>query len=368
MLVVTLVARRQFPGTKDPDPRGLTGLEAITVAVSTPMRVTEIPGIASLVGEDVGEVRVTYLQRGSDVRVAAPTEMLEVDDRVVIVGVPEAVARAQKALGERVSEHLADHRSVVDHRHMVVSDPNVAGRTVAELHIPLRFDGIISRIRRGDRDLLPTAETTLQLGDRVLVVAPRERMARVAAFFGNSERQVTSVDFFSMGLGLALGIAAGLITLPVGSITLALGSAAGPLVIGLLLGRLERTGPIVWGLPMAANLTIRQLGLIMFLATVGLASGQAFAQTAFTLTGLTVVLTALVVLTVILVLLWWCGCLLGLSAPRVAGAIAGFVGQPAILNHVNALVDDPRTNSGYAALFALGIIVKIVLVQAVVAL
>ncbi len=237
---------------------------------------------------------------------------------------------------------------------------------MAELLIPLRFDGKITRIRRGDHDLLPTAEMTLQLGDRVLVVAPRERLGEVAKFFGDSEKRITEVDFFSMGLGIALGVAVGLIVIPLGGdLTIALGSAAGPLIVGLILGRLERTGPIVWTMPMAANLTIRQLGLILFLAAVGLASGQAFANTAFTTTGLTVAIMAAVLLTLTLLLLWWWNRVTGMSAPRAAGAIAGFVGQPAILSHVNSLVDDSRTTSGYAALFALGIIAKIVLVQAV---
>src|SRR5699024_1430204 len=120
-------------------------------------------------------------------------------------------------------------------------------------------------------------------------------------------------------------------------------------VVGLLLGWVQRTGKLVWTMPMAANLTIRQFGLITFLAAVGLASGQAFAETAFTATGAKIALTATVVLTIILLGLWWLGRAVGLSAPRTAGAIAGFVGQPAILNHVNTLVEDSRTNSGYAA-------------------
>jgi len=369
MLIVTLVAKTPLPARKDPDPPGALGLKAITVRVDRNVRVSDIPGIASIPGKDTGEVRVSYLQRDGDVSVANPAEMLRPDDRIVIVGIPDAVREAQEAVGTRVDQHLAHDRSTVDHRHFIVSRQDVAGRTVAELHVPLRFDGIITRIRRGDHELLPTAETTLQLGDRVLVVAPQTRMDEVADFLGNSEKRVTEVDFFSMGLGIALGVAAGLIALPLGGgASIALGSAAGPLIVGLILGRLERTGNLVWGIPMAANLTIRQLGLIVFLAAVGLASGQAFANTAFTVTGAKIAVTAAVLLTVILLLLWWVARTLGLSAPRTAGAMAGFVGQPAILSHINTLVDDERTNAGYVALFALGIIVKIVLVQGVVAL
>ncbi|MDJ1370598.1 aspartate:alanine exchanger family transporter [Gulosibacter molinativorax] len=369
MIIVTIVARRPLPAKNDPNPNNLDGLEACTVAVEHPMRVSEIPGIAEIPGSDTGEVRVSYLQRAGEVSVASPSELLREGDRVVVVGVPDAVRTAQEALGSRVEENLVHDRSVVDYRYFIVSNHELVGRTVAELLIPLRFDGKITRIRRGDHDLLPTAEMTLQLGDRVLVVVPRERFGEVSKFFGDSERSITEVDFFSIGLGIAIGVAIGLISVPLGGgMGIALGSAAGPLLIGLILGRMERTGPIVWTMPMAANLTIRQLGLVIFLAAVGLASGQAFAQTAFTLTGLTIAVIATVVLTAILLLLWWWNRVTGMSSARAAGAIAGFVGQPAILSHVNSLVDDSRTNSGYAALFAVGIIVKILLVQAVVAL
>lgn len=369
MIVVTVVARRSLPGKKDPNPTNLDGLEACTVSVEHPMRVAEIPGIAEIPGNDTGEVRVSYLLHEGHISVASPSEYLHVGDRIVVVGVPDAVRRAQAALGSRVEDNLVHDRSVVDYRHFVVSDPKLVGRTVAELLIPMRFDGKITRVRRGDRDLLPTAEMTLQLGDRVLVVVPREQLGAVATFFGDSEKRITELDFFSIGLGIALGVAVGLISIPLGGgLSIALGSAAGPLLVGLLFGRAERTGPIVWSMPMAANLTIRQLGLVIFLAAVGLASGQAFAKTAFTITGLTIALVAAILLSVILLLLWWWNRISGMSSARAAGAIAGFVGQPAILSHVNALVDDPRTTSGYSALFALGIIAKIVLVQAVAAL
>jgi putative transport protein len=118
-------------------------------------------------------------------------------------------------------------------------------------------------------------------------------LPQVSRYLGDSERRVSEVDALSLGIGLALGLAVGLIAIPLpGGIKLSLGAAAGPLVVGMVLGRLERTGPIVWGLPSSANLTIRQLGLLLFLATTGLASGQAFASQAFTVLGLKIVITA----------------------------------------------------------------------------
>ncbi len=368
MLMVTFVVRTELPAPRDPAPMSTAGLLAITVEVDHPQPVSGIPDIAEVPGRTGGEVRVSYLWRDGRVRVAHPGDELHAGDRVVLVGVPSAVHRAAHALGKEVDDHLADDRSVVDFRRFLLSNPRIAGSSVEELRIPERFDGLITRVRRGDEDLLATADMRLQLGDRVRVVIPRDRMEEIAVLFGDSERRITEVDFFSMGVGIAVGVAVGLVSIPLGgSATLALGSAAGPLIVGLVLGRLDRTGPLLWTIPSAANLTIRQLGLVIFLAAVGLASGPAFVSTAFSWEGLRIGITAVALLAIILPLFWLLGRLVGLSAPRVAGAMAGFIGQPAILSHVNSMVDDERTEAGYTALFALGVIVKILLVQVVVA-
>lgn len=363
ILLVGAIVHRRWPARRDPEPAAGVGLEAVTVEVLTATTLTEVPGFTA------GEVRMSYLATEGGVRVVAPDERLRPGDRVVVVGPGEAVAAAVQHLGRRVDEHLADDRSEVENRRFVVSDRRVAGRTVAELDLPGRFDGVVTRVRRGDLDLLARDDLTLELGDRVLAVVPRGRLDEASALFGDSERRVSEIDAVSVGLGMALGLLLGLITAPLpGGARFALGAAAGPLLVGMVLGRLERTGPLVWGLPHAANLTIRQLGLLFFLATVGLGSGQAFAAQAFTATGLRVVLVATVVSVVACLALLLGARAVGVSAPRAAGALSGLIGQPAILAYASSRVVDERVEAGYAALFALGIIVKILAVQVLVML
>ena len=198
---------------------------------------------------------------------------------------------------------------------------------------------------------------------------PTAELEKAADWFGDSERSISQIDAFSVGAGMALGVLLGLVAIPLpGGITLRLGVAAGPLVVGMVLGWVGRTGPFVWGLPHAANSTIRQLGLLFFLAAIGLASGPDFAASAFSMTGLKVgVLAALIVVVNAIVLLagarW-----VGVSAQRASGGLAGLVGQPAILAFALSKRDDERIEAGYATLFALAIVVKIVMVQVLVAL
>jgi putative transport protein len=307
---------------------------------------------------------MSYLERDGRTRVVSPDEQLQPGDRVVVVGPGPNVTAAITHLGRRLDAHLADDRTTVDFRRFVVSDRRVAGRTVTELDLPGRFGGVLTRVRRGDLDLLARDDLTLELGDRVLAVVPREELAAVSRFFGDSERRLSEVDALTVGIGMALGLLLGLVVIPLpGGTSFTLGAAAGPLLVGMVLGRLERTGPVVWGMPHAANLTIRQLGLLFFLAAVGLASGQAFASQALTGTGLRVVLLAAAVVGVAAVLFVVGGRLVGVSAQRTAGALAGLIGQPAVLAYAAGRVTDERVEAGYAALFALGIIIKILLVQ-----
>ncbi len=360
ILVVAVVLGRSWPAPRDRPPAAGVGLVDISVEVLRPGPLADVPGFRD------GTVRFSYLRRDGRTRVAGEDEQLRLGDRVVVIGPREPVRVATEHLGRRVDQHLAHDRSEVDYRRFVVSSRDVAGRTVGELDLPGRFQGVVTRVRRGDLDLLAHEDLPLELGDRVRVVVPRGRMGEVSAFLGDSERRISEVDAFSLAVGLALGLLLGLVTVPLpGGLTLALGSAAGPLVVGMVLGRLERTGPLVWGLPGPANLTIRQLGLLLFLGATGLTAGQAFASSVFSLVGLRTAVLAAVVVGVGAVLLVGVGRVVGISPARTAGGLSGFVGQPAILAFANGRVVDERLDAGYAALFALGIIVKIVAVQVI---
>src|SRR5690625_6498115 len=122
---------------------------------------------------------------------------------------------------------------------------------------------VVTRVRRGDLELLARDDLVLEPGDRLAVVVDRRELDAVHAFLGDSDRKAGELDVLSLGLGLVLGFALGLVTLPMpGGGSFSLGPAAGPLLVGMILGALRRTGPVVWALPGSANLTLRQLGLL----------------------------------------------------------------------------------------------------------
>src|SRR5690625_7827331 len=124
---------------------------------------------------------------GGDIaRFWGPADQLRPGDRVVVGETSPAVASAIKHLGKRLDDHLADDRTAVDHRRFVISNRAVAGRSVAELDIPRRFEGGSTRVRRGDLDLLARDDLTLELGDRVLAVVHRGRFMAMSTFPGGA--------------------------------------------------------------------------------------------------------------------------------------------------------------------------------------
>jgi putative transport protein len=363
ILAVASVLARPRPSRRDPAPMAASGLVDLSVDVRRRVRLSDVPGVTEKLA------RFSYLARDGHTRVVTPDEELLPGDRVVVVGPEPAVQRVVDFLGPRVSEHLAHDRSVVDYRRVLLSNPAIAGRTLEQLDIPGRFGGIVTRIRRGDLDLLAADDTVVELGDRLRVVVPRGELRAVSAYLGDSERKVSEIDALSLGIGMALGFLVGVIALPLpGGVRLSLGAAAGPLVVGMILGRVERTGPIVWGLPTGANVTIRQLGLLLFLAAVGLSSGQAFISQAFSMLGLKIVLAGAATVAVACAAMILLTRLLDASTARSAGAVSGFIGQPAVLAYANGRVIDERVDAGYATLFAVDLITKVLFVQVLVGL
>ncbi|GAB3821295.1 TrkA C-terminal domain-containing protein [Tessaracoccus terricola] len=362
ILVVSVVIRRKWPAKRDSASADGEAIVAESVQVDRPTPLRRVPGWREQT------IKMSYLIRDGHTRVLAPGEDLLPGDRVLVVGSHDAVTPAVEYLGTPLGKELTNDREDVDFKRFVVSEPDVAGRTVAQLNLPSRLGGVITRVRRGDSDLLARDDLVLQLGDRVLAVVPRSELPATAKFFGDSERKVSEVDALALGLGVTLGLLLGSVTVGIGAVQFSLGAAAGPLLVGMVLGAVHRTGPLNWDVPHSANLTIRQLGLLLFLATAGLAAGPMFASQVLTLTGAKVVgLAALVVVASAVAFLLGAR-LLGLSAPRASGGFAGYVGQPAILAFAQGRVNDERIEAGYAALFALGIIAKILAVQVIGAL
>ena len=310
------------------------------------------------------------LKRNDTLTLANGQTRLQIGDLVSVVGTFEELDKVSACLGEYSQERLEFDVSEFEPRRIFVSNPRVAGRRLKDLNLQQEFGAVITRIRRGDVDMLAHGDTALELGDRVRVVCHRQRMSKVSAFFGDSYRAISEIDVLTFSLGVTLGLLLGIVPIPLpGGITLKLGFAGGPLIVGLILSAIGRTGPVVWSLPYGANLLLRQIGLIFFLAAVGTRSGYAFVSTLSQGGGISIfVAGALITCLTALTLLWVGYKLLKIPMGLLVGMLAGLQTQPAVLGFALEQSGNDLPNIGYAAVYPLAMIGKILLAQVIITL
>ncbi|MBO9541898.1 transporter [bacterium] len=341
------------------------GGEETEPASARNLRLTN-PGLIGTVLEatpldDLG-VRVSRVQRGDHVAVATAGTVLQAGDILRVVGSPDALTRAERLLGPEAQGAAGpeSRRDEVDFRRIILSNPRLVGRRLGDIALENRWEAIVTRIRRGDLDFVPTDDTVLERGDRLRVVARTDQMPAVARYFGDSFKGISETDFLSLSIGALMGVALGLLRVPLpGGMQLQLGLAGGPLLVALVLGRLGRTGPIIWSLPLAANHALRQLGLVLFFAAVGLRSGRHFAAALSAHGPELVAVGAIATLASSAILLWGAMALLRADWVSAAGLMAGGQTQPALLAFANERARSEAPNRAYAAIMPLAMIAKI---------
>ncbi|MBD3689403.1 transporter [Nanchangia anserum] len=326
------------------------------------------PRVGDLEATYNGRIAFSRLRRGETGPVARPKsdDRLNRGDLVTIVGPKDLVARAITELGHSSSHSLIEDRRFLDFRRITVSDPKLAGHTIEGLELDRRFSATASRVRRGDTDMMAEPGLVLQLGDRVRVVAPRSQMSAVTKFFGDSAKGLSDINPIALGLGMALGILIGELPIftPTGA-TFSIGSAAGTLLVGLVFGRIGRIGSVVTALPHTATQVLTELGLLVFLAQAGTNAGSAI-LTAFTsgawvkmfLLGL--LITGFVGIGLYVIMRYG----FGMGGTRLSGLMGGAQTQPAILAFANTRTGfDPRVALGYAMVYPMAMITKILVAQ-----
>jgi len=249
-----------------------------------------------------------------------------------------------------------------------VKQRELAGKTIRQLELDRKFNAQITRLRRVDMDMVPDYYTTkIQLGDRVRVIMPKDKAAEVAEFFGDSERSISELDFTALTLGISLGVLLGMIPIPVpGGSYVSLGFAGGPLVAGLNFGKLGRTGPLVWSLPMESNQSLRHIGLLFFLAAVGVMAGgrffHALSSSGWQLFTLGLLTTSITTALTLLLLRHYGKA----TVVEAIGATSGMQTQPATLARAYEMSKCDDTFVAYATTYPVAMIGKILIAQLII--
>jgi putative transport protein len=295
-----------------------------------------------------------------------PTEdlVMRTDDVLLATATDPAVLRDAAALfGELQPGRMTSHREDLDYARVFASSRTTVGHALRDIRFPEGVVCSIVHVRRGDADILPSSDLILEFGDRVGLLVNRAHIKAIRQLFGDSIKGTAELSFISIGAGAAVGLLVGLLPLPIPGIgKLTLGLAA-LLLVALYLGKIRRSGPFVWTMPLSANLVLRNFGLTIFLAQVGISSGPKFFATVGATGVLLLLYGAAILLALVLITAFFCLWVFKLPFDTTVGILSGATGNPAILAFANRVAPTDRPDLYYAMIFPSMTIVKILFAQ-----
>jgi putative transport protein len=300
------------------------------------------------------------------VELARGSTVLGRGDLLLIVGVRAELDAFELLVGRRSDEDLTAGPGEIVFRSIVVTRKGVLGKRLDEVHLGKRFGVQVTRLTRSDIEIAAYGSLRLQFGDALRLVGDEASIARAASELGNSIKALSETQFAPIMLGVGLGLALGLVPMAVPGLPepVRLGLAGGPLIMAIVVSRLGSVGPLVWHVPRSANLALRELGIMLFLACVGLKAGPAFVQTAATPTGLRWAAVALAVSVVPLVVIGLIARLgLRMNFATLSGLLAGSMTDPPALAFANGAAKSDAPAAAYATVYPLTMILRIITAQ-----
>ncbi|KAF1367667.1 MAG: putative transporter [Yokenella regensburgei] len=254
-------------------------LQTINIRVENPnlnnLTIQDVPILNS------DKIICSRLKRGDMLMVPSPTTLIQTGDLLHLVGQMADLHSAQLVIGKEVETSLSTRGTDLRVERVVVTNEKVLGKKIRDLHFKQRYDVVISRLNRAGVELVASSNASLQFGDILNLVGRPAAIDAVAAELGNAQQKLQQVQMLPVFIGIGLGVLLGSIPLfiPGFPVALKLGLAGGPLIMALILGRIGSIGKLYWFMPPSANLALRELGIVLFLAVVGLKSGGDFVDT-----------------------------------------------------------------------------------------
>ncbi|QJQ16465.1 putative transporter [Enterobacter hormaechei] len=322
-------------------------IKTINIRVENPnlnnMAIQDVPILNS------ATIICSRLKRDETLMVPSPDTLIQHGDLLHLVGQPADLNNARLVIGQEVDTSLSTRGTDMRVERVVVTNEKVLGKKIRDLQVKERYDVVISRLNRAGVELVASRDASLQFGDILNLVGRPSSIDAVADMVGNAQQKLQQVQMLPVFIGVGLGVMLGSIPLyvPGFPVALKLGLAGGPLIMALILGRIGSIGKLYWFMPPSANRALRELGIVLFLAVVGLKSGGDFVDTLVNGEGMSwvgygIFITAIPLITV--------GLLARIFAKMnyltLCGMLAGSMTDPPALAFANNL----HATSGAAAL------------------
>ncbi|GMW01332.1 MAG: putative transporter [Candidatus Hydrogenedentota bacterium] len=373
MLIIRILFRVDVPSERQQIEQlkddSVEPLERVNLRVENPILEGRVLGEIA-VFEESGVV-ISRVRHGDEIHLATAQTVLHLGDTVLAVGTKPKLHALRLLVGSKTDEDLSSRPSSISTRRLIVTKKSMLGKTVRELGLRKRYEVQVTRVTRAGVDLPVVAELRLQYGDRVLCVGESANIDKVATILGDSARALSHPDLIPLFAGIVLGVVIGSIPISIPGIPapVKLGLAGGPLLAAIVLSRVNRIGPLVWYLPDSASFILREFGIVLFLACVGLKSGGRFAETVFSSEGVAfLVLGACVTLVPLLVVGLFARIALKTNFLTVCGLLAGSMTDPPALAFASSVTSSDAPTMSYASVYPLTMILRVVSVQLVVLL
>lgn len=303
---------------------------------------------------------------GGEVVIPTAEEALELNDLVLIVCSVQDEEVFTRFIGPKEEKKWERKDSPVVSRRIVITKPEYNGTKLGSLHLRRGYALNATRVNRAGVDLLASPSLHLQLGDRITVVGQLPDIERLADKLGNSMRRLNEPNLITMFIGIFLGILVGSIPLqfPGMSVPMKLGLAGGPLVVAILISAYGYKIHLVTYTSTSANLLLREIGICLFLSSVGIAAGQGFAETVFSPLGAWWVLYGVLITMIPLLVV-------GIVARKrhrtnflsIMGLMAGGYTDPPALAYANKVANNDAPSVSYSTVYPLTMFMRVIVAQ-----
>ena len=311
-------------------------------------------------------VVVTRLLRGENIFTPNGKTVIEQGDKVHIVGMPDAVASMEKIIGKRletpITTFASDTAKPIQVKSILVTNKKILGRTIGSLALAERYGVNVSRVVRSGFKFTGRLDLRIKFADKLMVVGPAEGIEAAARELGNSLTALDHPEILPAFLGIFLGVIVGCIpvTLPGMPTPLRLGLAGGPLIVAILLSRKRKIGPLNFFMANSANLMLREFGLTLFLSCVGLNAGIRFFDVLLNGDGLYYMGLAALITFIPLAIVATVGHLVfKVNYLSLCGVLAGATTDPPALAFANGQAESDAVNIGYASVYPLTMLLRI---------
>lgn len=323
-------------------------------------RLDELPVFASL------GVVISRIHHDGVVDIAKPDDIIHVGDTLLAVGPPARLEELRLIVGavSEIDLHVMDSSLVV--RRVIVTKKAILGRQIQELDFLGDNDITVTRVTRAEVEIPATPEQRIQFGDMLVLVGSEDAVARVSKALGNSVKQLNHTELIPVFIGIALGVLFGSIPIAFPGIPapVKLGLAGGPLLVAIILSRVGRIGPLLWYMPNNANFAIREIGIVLFLACVGLHSGAKFVDTLVHGDGVKWMLYAAIITVAPLIIVGlFARLFLKTNYVSICGLLAGSMTDPPALAFANTVSGSDAPSISYATVYPLTMLLRVVCAQ-----